>query len=119
MNLFAQIKERLDQLNISCTDSWNNRDFYIKGSLQLMEHNVDFYWDKIGPYLYYDDPIRSVDDLEQLVKLYNKLDYCLANPGNVTLDEYNKCMSDIKQLRKNWNKAENTKNEESFGRIFL
>lgn len=118
MNLFAQITERLKQLNISCTGFWNNRDFYTKGSLQLIEHNGDFYWDKNDPYLCYDYPIRSIDDLEQLVKLYDKLDYCLANPKDVTLGEYNKCMSDIRQLRKNWNKTKN-KNSESFGGIFL
>ena len=119
MNLFTQITERLKQLNISCTGFWNNRDFYTKGSLQLMEHNGEFYWDKKSSNLCYDYPIRSIDDLEQLVKLYNKLDYCLANPKDVTLDEYNKCMSDIKQLRKNWNKIKNIKNSESFEGIFL
>jgi hypothetical protein len=119
MNLFAQIIERLKQLNISCTGFWNNRDFYTKGSLQLMEHNGEFYWDKKSSNLCYDYPIRSVDDLEQLVKLHDKLDYCLANPRNVTLDEYNKCMSDIRQLRKNWNKTENTKNDESFWKSLL
>ena len=119
MNLFAQITERLKQLNISCTGFWNNRDFYTKGNLQLMEHCGEFYWDKKGSNFCYDYPIRSIDDLEQLVKLYDKLDYCLANPKDVTLGEYNKCMSDIKQLRKNWNKVENTKNQESFEGIFL
>lgn len=103
MNLFSQIKERLEQLNIPCTGFWNNRDFYSKGSLQLMEHCGTFYWDKESPNLCYDYPIESISVLEQLVELYDKLDYCIANPKNITLDEYNKCKSNIKKLRKNWN----------------
>ena len=102
MNLFTQIIKRLEQSNISRIDSWNNRDFYAKGNLQLIEHMGEFYWDKNSD-LCYDYPIRSIDDLEQLIKLYDKLDYCLTNPKNVTLDEYNKCTFNIKQLRKTWN----------------
>lgn len=103
MNLYSQIKEILTQSNIPCIGSWNNRDFYSRNELHLLEHNGDFYWDKKGPECCYDYPIESCDELKQIIKCYDKLDYCTTNPKDVALDEYLKCVSEIKQLRKNWN----------------
>lgn len=99
------IPNNLEKLEFVPMGDWNNRFFYKKGSLCIVEHCGTFYWDTSDQdSICYDYPIKSMNQLEELVKLYNKFDFCKNNPYKVTLEEYNRCMARIRQLRRSWNK---------------
>lgn len=84
---------------------FNNRCFFKKGSLLIVEHNGDFYWDKSDDEcICYDYPIESTEELKKLVELYEKFDFCKQNPKTVTLFDYRQCVEEIKTLRRIWNK---------------
>lgn len=97
------IPKDLEKLEFIPIGEWNNRFFYKKGSLYLIEHCGTFYWDTNNQKsICYDYPINSISQLKELVKLYDKFDFCKNNPYKVTLAEYNKCLSKIRSMRKVW-----------------
>lgn len=84
---------------------FNNRCFFKKGSLLIVEHNGDFYWDTSNDEcICYDYPIESIEQLEKLMKLYERFDSYKQNPKIITLFDYRQCVEEIKTLRRIWNK---------------
>ncbi len=115
MKNYAEMVEFVKSLGWKKSGDWANRDFYTfmgHRNFNLVEHNGCWFISKNDDWYFIEDATDEM--IAEFTDIIKEIQYCEKNPDKVTLAEYNKSLSKLKNFYSKYEDYEPVYEEEEF-----